>query len=110
MIDGSRLKSDGGLMTGVQTNPGIRSGLFYGALQLDHVNIRISKGLFKLLQENKPAFKREVKGKMTPCCVLMFFSLSENLSMARSIAQAFYQKDTLLLSVGVLHQQIYFKK
>jgi hypothetical protein len=37
-------------MAGMQTNPGIRSRLFYGTLQFDHVNIRISKALFDLSQ------------------------------------------------------------
>jgi hypothetical protein len=64
VIDGSRLKSDSGLMTGMQTNPGIRSRLFYGALQLDHISLPISKSLFKHSKENKPAFARKVKEKI----------------------------------------------
>jgi hypothetical protein len=64
VIDGSRLESDSGLMTGMQTNPGIRSRFFYGTLQLDHVSLRISKSLFKHSQENKPAFARKVKEKI----------------------------------------------
>jgi hypothetical protein len=81
VIDGSRLKGDGGLMTGMQTNPGIRSRLFYGALQLDHISLRISKSLFKHSKKNKPAFARKVKEKILWSFFLKVFFVLERIHL-----------------------------
>jgi hypothetical protein len=81
VIDGSGFESDSGLMTGMQTNPGIRSRLFYGALQLDHISLRISKSLFKHSKKNKPAFARKVKEKILWSFFLKVFFVLERIHL-----------------------------